>query len=270
MREYSLYIEYKGKKYLLISAPLIDIDEITTSFVNKEKMLEVLFRDKTFDYSECSIIIESPNKHTVQFIGSDFRNVIKNFNDNGYMNTLCNISIDILSKYFNETLKEKIYSNSRDQFEVIEKKNEYMSNDKIPIVQIVKLLSRIEKAETAATRSEKNSSDILNSKTNLKYKVRKYNENYKDYRNMYCYMVGISLINQGELVYTEEERARLKQFLNKAKDKVDSLIYDNSQLSLPGLNLGPEIEEPVKEDEEVVLNYIEKKSNNDSSSKTKV
>lgn len=264
-RDYSLYLERNGEKILLMKDSLINIDEITTSFKNKEKMVEILFRDKNYDYSNFKIVIESPNKHSVSFVGSDFRNVIKDFKDSININSLCEIDPNILLKYFVETLDESIMSTSRDQCEFHEKKDEYMNNNNIPIVQIINGLTRMIDIEDSLTRGERNSNNNLNIKINLKHNIRRYLEKYKHYRKMYCYMVGMSIIDNGEPSYNREERVRLKQFLDSASEKINNLIYGESQLTL---NL--ELEEPVKkdvdedtEDDDVVLDYIERKSSED-------
>ena len=258
MKNYSLYLENENEKILLMKDTLINIDEITTSFKNKEKMVEILFRGKDFDYSKCSILIESSSKFPVDFIGSDFRDVIRRFNDQKYMNSVCSIDSKILLEYFEEKLNDVVIRNSRDLTDVSEKKEEYLKNNNIPIVQLIGGLKIMNLSKNAQTRGEKNTNNSLNARINVNHNIRKYNEKYKNYRDMYCYMVGISMISQEEPYYTKEERVTLKKFLDNASEKIDNMIYGKNQLTF---NL--ELEEPKdtldnEEDDEVVLDYIQK------------
>lgn len=258
MKNCNLYFEYNGKKILLMKESLQNIDEITTCFVNKEKMVGKLLEGKNLDGSKCSIIIESSNKMPIEFIGSDFRNVVIKFNDEKYINSICSIEPEILLKYFEEKLDDVIRKTVRDLNDFYEKREDYLNNDNIPIVQTINRLKLIISSKNAQTRESKNTNDTLNSKINVKHNIRKYNSNYKNYRDMYCYMVGLSIIEQDNLSYTKDDLQQVYKFLDSASQKIDNLIYEDSQLTF---NL--ELEKPNNindndDDDDVVLEYIEK------------
>lgn len=258
MKNYNLYLVDENEKILLMKDTLIKIDEITTSFKNKEKMIEILFRGKNFDYSKCSILIEGPSKIPMEFIGSDFRDVIRRFNDQKYMSSVCSIDSKVLLEYFEEKLDDVVNRNSRDLTDVAEKREDYLKNNNIPIVQLIGGLKIMNLSKDAQTRGEKNTNSSLNARINVNHNIRRYNENYKNYRDMYCYMVGISMISQAEPYYTKEERVTLKQFLDNASEKIDNLIYGKNQLTF---NLELEKSKDTldnDDDDEVVLDYIQK------------
>lgn len=229
-KNYSLYIVIDNNKILLKKDSLKNIDSFTTWFKNQDVLKNQLLKDINTDNKSISILIENVKHTKVDFIGSDFRNVINHYNDNGYINYICQLDFKILYEYFNDYFSNLLQSKTTNPEAYDKLYDEYMSNDKIPFVMVIKSLENILNSEKFKTREMRNDTEVLDAKVNAKYHIRRYNSKYKLYRNMYCEMVGIGLYDQGKISYSSEEKHRIIEELNMLNQKIKEELSEDYQM----------------------------------------
>lgn len=276
-QEYKLYLKKGNYKKQLMSGSLIKIDRFTTHFKNRDDLLSKMFFGLDFDYSQYDISIESKRERIVpiKFIGSDFKGVCEIFSDGEkhlqYTNKFSLINPDILIRYFNEKIDERV-QNIKDITERETKKKEYLNNKKIPVVKLLDLLNQMKKFDN----KEKENPIFESLFLDVSYHIRNYCNSYYDFRDFYSNMKAEGLLVDEPVIekdYDEEFEFDLynvqyiiDQFV-KNFDSTQNLIkeageeatklFNKDKIASEGSNLGKitykkELKEKLKEEAKAI------------------
>ena len=184
--KYLLKIRLDNNYRTLLEGSLIEIDDFTTFYKNEEIIRKDLLPKGYLDRSRIVISCVSNYNIKKDIIGSDFRNVLYNYNNENFTKKICEIDKKYLESYF-KGLKKKNTIVSKGLESIL---NAYEQNDDIE----------------------------------YNYQLKEYIKDYEDFRELYTYITGMSLIPREESIYSELDIRRNSIEVEKMKKTVDNMV----------------------------------------------